>query len=173
MLSKEASSKVRDTDTPTVAATPPIADSTPPATSPSASNFLVGVQAPSASTPPVTSLAANLLAHGTPVGSGDDRLPLLPSTSKAVLQGTRGEEAYESDHTSEADPLSVEECQHLITSFPPCVESKMVAFASSSEASSTAKDSSFDTSSIQTGTSPSPSKTKKKKGKKMKKAINQ
>jgi hypothetical protein len=173
MLSKEAPSKVRDTDTQTVAANPTVADSTPPATSPSASNFLVGVQAPSAPTPPATSLATNLLCHGTPVGSGDDRLHLLPSTSKAVLQGTRGEEAYESDHTSEADPLSVEECQHLITGFPPCVESKMVAFASSSEASSTAKDSSFDTSSIQTGTSPSPSKTKKKKGKKMKKAISQ
>ncbi|KAG6780113.1 hypothetical protein POTOM_012965 [Populus tomentosa] len=148
-ISKEPHFKVRDADTPTVAANP-VADSTSPATSPFAPNFLKGVQAPSAFTPIDISLAASLLAHDTQVGSDDDRLHLLPSTSNVVLQGIHGEEEYGSDHSSEADPLRVEECQHLITGFPSCVESKMVAFTSCSEASSTAKECSFDTSSIQT-----------------------
>ncbi|KAL3608987.1 hypothetical protein D5086_000007 [Populus alba] len=115
MLSKEPPTKVKDADTPTVAANPPVANSTSPVTSPSAPNFLKGVQAPSASTPTSISLAANLLAHGTQVGSDDDGLHLLPSTSNVVLQGIHGEEEYGSDHSLEADPLRVEECQHLIT----------------------------------------------------------
>jgi hypothetical protein len=88
----------------------------------------------------------------------------------AITGSNRGDDTEdESDKDSTHDPHSVEENQLLITGFAKCVESKMATLQSASEASTSAKDSSKETSSLLRGNPLSPfiKQVGKKKGKKL------
>jgi hypothetical protein len=103
-----------------------------------------------------------------------EQLPKQPvglcSNMLAITGSNRGDDTEdESDKDSTHDPHSVEENQLLITGFAKCVESKMATLQSASEASTSAKDSSKETSSLLRGNPLSPfiKQVGKKKGKKL------
>ena len=94
----------------------------------------------------------------------------LSSNLLAITGSNLGDDTEdESDKNLAHDPHSVEENQHLIIGFAKCVESKMATLKSSSEASTSAKDSSKETSSLLRGNpiSPFTKQVGKKKGKKL------
>ena len=93
----------------------------------------------------------------------------LSSNLLALIGSNPGDDIEDgSDIDSAHDPHSIEENQHLITGFVKCVESKMATLKSSSEASTSARDNSKETSSIPRG-NPLPPSTKQVGKKKMKK----
>ena len=124
-----------------------------------------------------TTLDEHRVILHTAGATSSNKVASRPAVEICALQATSGgnniEKEYGSENDSDNDPQLMEENQHLITGFPPCIESRIVTFASCSEASTSAKDTSLDTSSTPRGTTPSPSQTKKKKGKKMRKAKGQ
>ncbi|KAL9344232.1 hypothetical protein Peur_064663 [Populus x canadensis] len=109
-----------------------------------------------------------------------EQLPKQPvgicSNMLAITGSNRGDDTEdESDKDSTHDPHSVEENQLLITGFDKCVESKMATLKSSSEASTSTKDSSKEISSLPRGNplSPFTKQVGKKKGKKLRLAKGQ
>ncbi|KAL3570416.1 hypothetical protein D5086_027665 [Populus alba] len=103
----------------------------------------------------------------------------LCSNILAITGSNRGDDTEDeaSDTDSIHDPHSVEENQLLITGFANCMENKMATLksASASEASTSAKDSYKETSSLPRGNplSPFTKQAGKKKGKKLKLAKGQ
>ncbi|KAG6768837.1 hypothetical protein POTOM_027767 [Populus tomentosa] len=103
----------------------------------------------------------------------------LCSNILAITGSNRGDDTEDeaSDTDSIHDPHSVEENQLLITGFANCMENKMATLksASASEASTSAKDSYKETSSLPRGNplSPFTKQARKKKGKKLKLAKGQ
>ena len=103
----------------------------------------------------------------------------LCSNILAITGSNRGDDTEDEDSDTDSihDPHPVEENQLLITGFANCMENKMATLtsASASEASTSAKDSSKETSSLPRGNplSPFTKHAGKKKGKKLKLAKGQ